>query len=238
MEFRRLRLLGCLFLLMAMTSSAQAGSPPVTVDDGDVPEKGEHEYNFIGTTELGAEGQRYEGLADLNWGAEVKGVPIQLKVEMPVTLTSEYGGGPSGEVGGIEAGLKVVALNIETRPIGLSFYPQVKFPRFTGGEENTTSGILLAILGREISNWRIDADGAFVFNKYGYGANYGISLMWEATSKWSFLTSWSSDDGQKAIELGAIMSKSPKLNFLFDIGYLYGTDDPEQVRVAFGVQLM
>jgi hypothetical protein len=106
-------------------------SPPLDVDDPSVPDNGEWEINIGADANFGTQ-QRLANflLIDANYGIlpNIIGqeLPMQVKVEFPVSGLKEGGAPFDVGVGGAALGLKVNFFQDEHSGVSLALYPQVE----------------------------------------------------------------------------------------------------------------
>jgi hypothetical protein len=107
-------------------------SPPLFTDDPGVPDKGEYEINFTTSADLASSTKSLEYLnVDANYGLlpRIFGheVPMQLKLEGPVSAVKEAGQSFSAGLGEFETGLKASVYANDDQGIEVSVYPQLAF---------------------------------------------------------------------------------------------------------------
>jgi hypothetical protein len=107
-------------------------SPPLFTDDPGVPDKGEWEINFTVRGDLAKSEKQVDFFhADINYGVLPKWfgheVPIQLKIEAPISGFKESGEPFGTGVGPVEGGVKINFYNNDDKGIALSVYPQFEF---------------------------------------------------------------------------------------------------------------
>ena len=107
-------------------------SPPLFTDDPGVPDKGEWEINFTTSADLATSAKSIDFLlVDANYGLlpRIFGheLPLQLKLEGPVSAAKENGQPFSAGLGGFETGVKAVVYSNDDQGIELSVYPQIEF---------------------------------------------------------------------------------------------------------------
>jgi hypothetical protein len=107
-------------------------SPPLTLDDPGVPDKGEYEINLLTSADLGADARHVDVFTvDANYGVVLKGwgheLPAQLKLEAPIVANREGAQPYAVGLGDSAAGVKFNFYNDEHRGLRLSVYPQIEF---------------------------------------------------------------------------------------------------------------
>jgi hypothetical protein len=107
-------------------------SPPLFTDDPGVPDKGEWEINFTVRGDLAKSEKAVDFLhVDANYGVlpTLFGheIPMQLKLEGPVSGFKEEGQGFSTGIGPVEAGVKLNFYGNDDQAIELAVYPQFEF---------------------------------------------------------------------------------------------------------------
>jgi hypothetical protein len=107
-------------------------SPPLFTDDPGVPDKGAYELNFTTRADLTSSLRSYDFFhVDANYGvvAKLRGhdLPMQLKVEGPVSGVKEPGQPIAAGSGDFEAGLKILFYENDNQGVALSVYPQFAF---------------------------------------------------------------------------------------------------------------
>jgi hypothetical protein len=107
-------------------------SPPLFTDDPGVPDKGVYEINFSVQGDLAKSEKAVDYLlVDANYGLLPNWfgheVPLQLKLEGPVSAFKEAGQAFSAGIGPIEAGVKLNVYANDNKGLALSVYPQLRF---------------------------------------------------------------------------------------------------------------
>ena len=107
-------------------------SPPLTVDDPGVPDKGAYEINLITDADLsGGEDKLNLLFLDANYGVlpKIMGheLPTQLKFEMPFSGVRAGGEPIAFGVGGMAFGLKFNFYDDDHTGVSLALYPQLEF---------------------------------------------------------------------------------------------------------------
>ena len=106
-------------------------SPPLFTDDPGVPDKGEWEINFTTSADLATSAKTIDYLlVDANYGLLPKvfghELPLQLKLEGPVSAAKENGEPFQAGLGAFETGVKAVVYSNDHQGIELSVYPQLE----------------------------------------------------------------------------------------------------------------
>lgn len=107
-------------------------SPPLFTDDPGVPDKGVYELNFTTRADLASSLRSYDFFhVDANFGivAKVHGhdLPMQLKLEGPVSGVQEPGLPITAGPGDFETGLKILFYENDDQGVAMSVYPQLGF---------------------------------------------------------------------------------------------------------------
>ena len=107
-------------------------SPPLFNDDPGVPDKGTYEINFTTRADLASSTRAYDFLhVDANYGLEAHlfghDLPMQLKLEGPVSGVQESGQPIVAGAGSFETGLKINFYSNDDQGVELSVYPQLAF---------------------------------------------------------------------------------------------------------------
>ena len=107
-------------------------SPPLFTDDPGVPDKGEWEINFTTSADLATSAKSLDFLlVDANYGLLPRlfghEIPMQLKLEGPVSAAKANGEPFATGLGAFETGIKAVVYSNDNQGIELSVYPQVAF---------------------------------------------------------------------------------------------------------------
>jgi hypothetical protein len=107
-------------------------SPPLDTDDPAVPDEGEYEINFTTHADSSRETSRVDLLmVDANYGLlpTIDGhvLPMQIKIECPVTAAREAGEPYNVGVGAATFGVKLKFYHDEHGGISVAIYPQVEF---------------------------------------------------------------------------------------------------------------
>jgi hypothetical protein len=107
-------------------------SPPLFTDDPGVPERNAWEINFTTRADLTSSVRSYDFFhVDANYGLLARAgrheLPMQLKLEGPVSGTQEPGQPIATGPGEFEAGLKIQVYSNDNQGIELAVYPQLGF---------------------------------------------------------------------------------------------------------------
>jgi hypothetical protein len=107
-------------------------SPPLFNDDPGVPDKGTYEINFTTRADLRSSIKSYDFLhVDANYGLEAHlfghDLPMQLKLEGPISGVRESGQPIVAGAGAFETGLKINFYSNDDQGVDLSIYPQLAF---------------------------------------------------------------------------------------------------------------
>jgi hypothetical protein len=128
-------------------------SPPLEVDDPDVPDKGEYEINLTTQADLSKTGRTFDFVSvDANYGIlpRIFGheLPTQVKFEFPLAGAKEHGDPLKVGIGAAQFGLKFNFYDNEHKGESVSFYPQIEFavPGTNAAEKNLANAGQTAIL--------------------------------------------------------------------------------------------
>jgi len=146
-------------------------SPPLEVDDPDVPDKGEYEINLTTQADFSKQLRTFDFvLVDANYGVLPKifghELPTQVKFEFPLAGAKEHGNPYKVGVGAAQFGLKFNFYDNNYNGVSVSFYPQVEFavPGSAAAEKNLAMpGETLALpllVRKEFRYFTIVANGA------------------------------------------------------------------------------
>lgn len=118
-------------------------APPLFTDDPGVPDKGAYELNFTTRADLTSSLRSYDFFhVDANYGllAHLRGhdLPLQLKLEGPVSGVQEPGQSIAAGSGAFEVGLKVQFYSNDNQGVELALYPQFAF----GSSSSADKGIV------------------------------------------------------------------------------------------------
>jgi hypothetical protein len=107
-------------------------SPPLSVDDPSVPDKGEYEINLLTEADLAARSRSVSVFTvDANYGIVLRGwghqLPTQITLECPLVSAKENGRPYQTGLGTSEFGMKFNFYNDESRGLRVSVYPQIEF---------------------------------------------------------------------------------------------------------------
>jgi hypothetical protein len=146
-------------------------SPPLELDDPDVPDKGEYEINLTTQADFSKRLRTFDFvLVDANYGVLPKilgrKLPTQVKFEFPLAGVKEHGDPFKVGIGAAQFGLKFNFYENNYNGVSVSFYPQIEFTVLGSGaaEKNLASpGETLALpllVRKEFKYVTIVANGA------------------------------------------------------------------------------
>ena len=146
-------------------------SPPLEVDDPDVPDKGEYEINLTTQADFSKQLRTFDFvLVDANYGVLPKifgrELPTQVKFEFPLAGAKEHGDPFKVGIGAAQFGLKFNFYANENKGESVSFYPQIEFalPGAAAAEKNLANPgqtlILPLLVRKEFKYVTIVANGA------------------------------------------------------------------------------
>jgi hypothetical protein len=177
-QFRNIFLL-CLCLISFNTIYAQGGGPPMLTDDPATLDKGTFEINTSINSQITKEVQLAVPYVDANYGVNNN---LQLKVEMPNTITMYKQKHTSDSVGNPLFGVKYHFINEDKYFLSATIYPQVTI---TGSQKGFLLPLLLVktigkfIIGEEVGYLFVEKDSGSVIN--------GNLLSYKASKKWEIM---------------------------------------------------
>jgi len=146
-------------------------SPPLEVDDPDVPDKGEYEINLTTQADFSKQLRTFDFvLVDANYGVLPKifgrELPTQVKFEFPLAGAKEHGDPFKVGIGAAQFGLKFNFYENNYNGVSVSFYPQIEFalPGAAAAEKNLADPgqtlILPVLVRKEFKYVTMVANGA------------------------------------------------------------------------------
>ena len=227
-------------ILLLLPSGARAeGGPPLLTDDPWTPGSNHWEINLAVTSEVNRDEFRFEApIADINYGV---GEHIQLKYEVPFTVSGGNGQTTQSGLAQSIAGVKWRFLDKERLGVAMSTYPQVSFrtsgltPTPSNSDANETGTEFLLPIELE------EGSGVFKFNQeLGYhvvqGTNshyaYGVGLTYSVKDGFMLLgeihgeSSTSLSESNWVSNIGTVYDLSGHLSLLISVGRtLVNSDD-------------
>jgi endonuclease/exonuclease/phosphatase family metal-dependent hydrolase len=151
---------------------AMPQSPPLKLDDPDVPDPGEYEVNVLTSFDYTKEAQQVDLLViDANYGLNPlmlgRRWPTQVKLEVPLAGARTTPGPFEVGVGSMSFGVKLNVYSNAHRGFSMSVYPQLEFP--TPGAHGVAKGlseegqtiVLPVLLAKELHQFSFVVNGTF-----------------------------------------------------------------------------
>ena len=233
-------------LFVASGSARAQGGPPLVTDDPGTPGAGKWEVNVAFTMDRTSDSGQYGApLVDVNYGW---GPRLQLKLEIPLSVTSDSAGTRSG-LGNPLLGVKWRFLDEETAGVAVSTYPQYGFNLLRSSSErglaDEDAHFLLPVSAvKSLGPVEVNLEAGRVFASGGEGQwIWGVALGHAFGSVEALAEAFGSTGDEAAvrqvvINLGARVPVSAGSTFLVSGGWSVSSSDGQRHAYAYvGLQL-